>query len=68
MNSLKDLRNSVKDLDIKVVFKTNGDFCPVTRKKVYAMYHNGEKISPRYTVKEWNIFKVNQYLLKIESK
>lgn len=64
MNSLKDLRHVVKDLDNKVTFKTIGDFCPITNKKLYAMYHKGEKISPFYTVAEWNLNLIGNTLIK----
>ena len=64
MKDLKDLRQVTKNLNNKVVFKTNGDLCSVTRKKVYSMYYKGERISPFYTVEEWHLKLIVNALIK----
>jgi len=64
MQSLKDLRQVTKNTGHNIIFKTIGDTCAITNKKLYAMYLNGERLSPFYTVKEWDLHKIGNTLMK----
>lgn len=62
MNTLKTLREYISKRANNIQVKTNGDFCNTTGKKVYALFSSGERLSPYFTVEEWNAYKINNYL------
>jgi plasmid rolling circle replication initiator protein Rep len=57
MNSLKDLRDLVKNINKNLTVKTNGDM-DLFNKKLYAIFSGHNKLTPFYSVKEWNGFKL----------
>lgn len=61
MDSLKDLRSYVKTINKDFTVKTIGDL-DIFNKKLYAVYHNQQRLTPFYSVKEWSGFK----LMKLE--
>lgn len=52
MRDLKTIRDYLKSTGYKFTVKTNGDFCNITNKKLYALFINGERYSQNFTVAE----------------
>jgi len=67
MNSLKDLREYVKNINKNLTVKTNGDM-DLFNKKLYAVFSGHDKLTPFYSVKEWSGFKLISVDIEFNNK
>lgn len=62
MRNLTELRSEVKTVNKGYTVKTNGDFCSISKGKLYAIYLKNERLTAFYSVSEWTPFKLSNAL------